>query len=156
MPLKCKMCSRLRRLSLLSPVLYRWVSTLQWRHNRRDGVPNHQPPIVYSIVYSGADQRKHQSSVSLAFVLGIHRWLVNSPHKWPITGNGFHSMTSLWENIPGPLFTKSTPFYWYSDSQYTCINLGRSSDCLRFIMGLPIPVLYNTAAFLRYTIYTNS
>ena len=30
--------------------------------------------IVYSMVYSGADQRKHQSSVSLAFVGGIHRW----------------------------------------------------------------------------------
>ena len=29
--------------------------------------------IVYSIVYSVADQRKHQSSASLAFVLGIHR-----------------------------------------------------------------------------------
>ena len=28
--------------------------------------------IVYSIVYSGADQRKHQSSTSLAFVSGIH------------------------------------------------------------------------------------
>ena len=39
--------------------------------------------IVYSIVYSGADQRKHQSSASLAFVRGIHRWPVNSPHKWP-------------------------------------------------------------------------
>ena len=28
---------------------------------------------VYSTVYSGADQRKHQSSTSLAFVWGIHR-----------------------------------------------------------------------------------
>ena len=40
--------------------------------------------IVYSTVYSGADQRKQQSSASLAFVRGIHRWLVNSPHKWPV------------------------------------------------------------------------
>ena len=39
--------------------------------------------IVYSTVYS--DQRKHQSSASLAFVRGIHRWPVNSPHKWPVT-----------------------------------------------------------------------
>ena len=30
--------------------------------------------IIYSTVYSGADQRKHQSSASLAFVRGIHRW----------------------------------------------------------------------------------
>ena len=41
--------------------------------------------IVYSTVYSGADQRKHQSYASLAFVRGIHRWPVNSPHKWPVT-----------------------------------------------------------------------
>ena len=40
--------------------------------------------IVYSTIYSGADQRKHQSSTSLAFVRGIHRWPVNSPHKWPV------------------------------------------------------------------------
>ena len=41
--------------------------------------------IVYSRVYSGADQRKHQSSALLAVVQGIHRRLVNSPHKWPVT-----------------------------------------------------------------------
>ena len=28
--------------------------------------------IVYSTIYSGTDQRKYQSSVSLAFVWGIH------------------------------------------------------------------------------------
>ena len=41
--------------------------------------------VVYSIVYSDADQRKHQSSASLPFVRGIHRGPVNSPHKWPVT-----------------------------------------------------------------------
>ena len=45
--------------------------------------------IFYSIVYSDADQRKHQSSASLAFVRGIHRGLVNSPHKWPVTRKMF-------------------------------------------------------------------
>ena len=45
--------------------------------------------IVYSTVYSGADQRKHQSSASLAFVQGIHRGPVNSPHKWPLTRKMF-------------------------------------------------------------------
>ena len=43
--------------------------------------------IVYSTVYSGADQRKYQSFASLAFVRGIYRWAVNSPHKWPVTRN---------------------------------------------------------------------
>ena len=41
--------------------------------------------IVYSTVYSDADQRKFQSSGSLAFVRGIHRGPVNSPYKWPVT-----------------------------------------------------------------------
>ena len=41
--------------------------------------------IVYSNVYSDADQRKHQSSAPLAFVRGIHRGPVNSPHKWLVT-----------------------------------------------------------------------
>ena len=45
--------------------------------------------IVYSTVYSGADQRKHQSSASLAFLYWIHRGPVNSPHKWPLTRNMF-------------------------------------------------------------------
>ena len=44
---------------------------------------------IYSTVYSGADQRKHQRSASLAFVRGIHRSPVNSPHKWPVTRKMF-------------------------------------------------------------------
>ena len=47
--------------------------------------------IVYSTVHSGADQRKHQSSASLAFVRGIHWWPENSPHKWPVTRKMFPS-----------------------------------------------------------------
>ena len=45
--------------------------------------------IVCSTIYSGADQRKHQSSASLTFVRGIHRWPVNSPHKWLVTRKMF-------------------------------------------------------------------
>ena len=42
--------------------------------------------IVYSTVYSDADQRKHQSSASLAFA---HPGPMNSPHKWPATRKMF-------------------------------------------------------------------
>ena len=44
---------------------------------------------VDSTVYSGADQRKHQSSASLAFVRGIHRRPMNSPHIRPVTRKMF-------------------------------------------------------------------
>ena len=49
-----------------------------------------------TIVYSVADQRRHQISASLAFVGGIHRWPVNYPHKGKWRGKCFHLMTSSW------------------------------------------------------------
>ena len=50
--------------------------------------------VVYSTVYSDADQRKHQSSASLAFVWGIHRdrWIPRT--KGQLRGKCFHLMTS--------------------------------------------------------------
>ena len=48
--------------------------------------------IVYSAIYSGADQRKHQSPASLAFVRGIHRDRTKGQQR----GKCFHLMTSSW------------------------------------------------------------
>ena len=45
--------------------------------------------IVYSTVYSGANQRKHQCSASLIFMRRIHRWPVNFPHKGPLARKMF-------------------------------------------------------------------
>ena len=45
--------------------------------------------IAYSTVYSGADQRKHQSSAPVALVRRIHRLPVNSLHKGPVTRTMF-------------------------------------------------------------------
>ena len=52
--------------------------------------------VVYSTVYSDADQSKHQSSASLAFVWGIHRdrWIPRT--KGQLRGKCFHLMTSSW------------------------------------------------------------
>ena len=62
-----------------------WLISLRWRHNGAIASQITCLTIVYSTVYSDANQRKHQSSVSLAFVRGIHRGPVNSPHKGPVT-----------------------------------------------------------------------
>ena len=90
------------------------VLSLQWRRNQRDGVSNHEPnhyidvimttiasqitslTFVYSTVYWDADQRKHQSSASLAFVWGTHRdrWIPRT--KGQLRGKCFHLMTSSW------------------------------------------------------------
>ena len=82
--------------------------------------------IVYSTVYSGADQRKYQSSASLAFVQGIHRGLLNSPHKWPVTRKIFpFDDVIMWiilgialENRrPGYIVT-SSPIRWAHTQNY--------------------------------------
>ena len=63
--------------------------------------------IVYSIVYLGADQRKHQSSAPLAFVRGIHRSPVNSPHKGPVAR----------KKVPFDDVIMHTSLSWYVDEQ---------------------------------------
>ena len=57
--------------------------------------------IVYLTVNSDADHRKHQSSASLAFVQGIHRGPVNSPHKWPVARKMFPFDDVIMQNGSG-------------------------------------------------------
>ena len=45
--------------------------------------------IVYSAICVGADRRKHQSSMSLVLMRGIHRWPMNSLHRGPVTWKMF-------------------------------------------------------------------
>ena len=97
--------------------------------------------IVYSTVYLGADQRKHQSSASLAFVLGIHRWPVNSPHKRPVTRKMFpfdDVIICCWHVVLGcrriPLaFSRFQWNGWYS------------SNMLRMYTERPWPVAINSS-----------
>ena len=69
--------------------------------------------IVYSTVYSDADQRKHRSSASLAFVWGIHRGPVNSPHKWPVTRKMFPFDDVILDILYGGFIGTGT-FVWLS------------------------------------------
>ena len=75
--------------------------------------------IVYSAVYSGTDQRKHQSSALLAFVRGIHRVPVNSLHK-------------------GPVMRKMLPFDDVIISQDQHLFLGWNSDYELFVKWVPV------------------
>ena len=84
----------LRKIVLSAWALYMCLiidgaaGVLLWCHNGRDGFSDHQHHNCLVCLlnrYSSADQRKHQSSASLAFVRGIQRWPVNSPQKGPVT-----------------------------------------------------------------------
>ena len=72
--------------------------------------------IVYSTVYSGADQRKHQSCASLAFVWGIHRGPVNSPYKWPVKRKMFPFDDVIMKQKYGVRFLRS--LRWSSNWVY--------------------------------------
>ena len=78
-------------LLLCSPNIYQRLSSSHYNDVMMGVIASQitSLTIVYSTVYSDADQRKHQSSASLAFVRGIHRGSVNSPHKWPVTRKMF-------------------------------------------------------------------
>ena len=98
--------------------------SLQWRHNEHDASQITSLTIVYSTVYPDADQRKYQSSASLAFVWVIHRWPVNSPHKWPVTRKMFPFDDVIMVTNSAPKYTtvvswakvrnKSWPKYFFS------------------------------------------
>ena len=79
--------------------------------------------VVYSTVYSDADQRKHQSSASLAFVWGIHRdrWIPRT--KGQLRGKCFHLMTSSWITIVKMVSWMSNLYNWkrFIDKVMFCI-----------------------------------
>ena len=70
-------------------IISKKVGTLQWRHNGHGSVPNHQ---LHDCLLNRLFRRrltKTSNSALLAFVRGIHRRPVNSPHKWPVTRKMF-------------------------------------------------------------------
>ena len=120
--------------------------------------------IVYSTDYSGAYQSKHQCSVSLAFVRGIHRGPVNSPHKWPVTRKMFPFDDVIMSLSPAcPLTdTRTTQIIDQRDPQNDSTIYNLSSPNIQFMVVLTelkwtIHVLsrfqrnvdWNTAIFLN-------
>ena len=92
--------------------------------------------IVYSTVYSGADQSKHQSSASLAFVCGIHRGPVNSPHKWPVTRKKlpFDDVIMTRMNNPRTTWVSCDKLCWINGLK-TLYNAHNGSQWLAYLSG---------------------
>ena len=78
--------------------------------------------ILCSNVYSGTDQRKPKSSAWLAFVWGIHRWPVNSPHKGWVTRNmfPFGDPIMVYRSLPMYLICHFKYDFSCSDVLYIC------------------------------------
>ena len=85
--------------------------------------------IIYSTVYSDADQRKHQSSASLALVRGIHRWPVNSSHKWPVTRKMFPFDDVIMDCLICLWVAMASPFLHSRTILSTCVAQCRPSVC---------------------------
>ena len=68
--------------------------------------------IVYSTVYSDADQRKHQSSASLAFVRGIHR----GTGEFPAQMASYAENVSIWWRHHAEYFRWLVGWHWYRES----------------------------------------
>ena len=64
--------------------------TLQWRHNGRNSVSNHQPyDCLLNRLFRRRSKKTSKLCVTGLCVRGLHRGQVNSPHKWPATRKMF-------------------------------------------------------------------
>ena len=74
--------SKGRTVSTLKTLIRRTSQWARWRL-KSPASPLFTEPVIQLQI------KKHQSSASLALVRGIHRWRVNSPHKWPVAREMF-------------------------------------------------------------------
>ena len=90
---------------------YRIELAVQWRHNGHDSVSNHQPHDRLLNRLFRRRSKKMSNSASLAFVRGIHRRPVNSPHKWPVTRKTSVSIGRRHHGFYGtPLYRVDIPY----------------------------------------------
>ena len=107
--------------------------------------------IVYSTVYSGADQRKHQSFTGLC--AGNSPGPVNSPHKGPVTRKmfPFDDVIMTYPFVPWNLW-KAPTSYAVMDDKYTaflaCIGI-----CLCFAAYTVVILLVFNKWTLAYCMF---
>ena len=89
--------------------------------------------IVYSSVYSNADERKHQSSASLAFVGGIHRWWI------PCTKGQKRGNFSIW-------WRHHEVFLWYDPISRTALMI-IGQCCLANHFGAFTTMVYGSTKY---------
>ena len=103
-----------------------YLFTLQWRHNGRDGVSNHKPHDCLLNRLFKRRSKKHQSSASLAFVRRIHRWPMNSLHKWTLlSAVRERPLNLITHSLPAQMASnaESVSIWWrHHDIRYFCVH----------------------------------
>ena len=102
--------------------------SLQWRHNGAIASQITSLVVVYSAVWFGADQRKHQSSTSLAFARGIHRGPVG---KFPAQRASNLENVFIWWRHHVHILPPITA-YW--QKQHCCVK------CKQFVVDLELSI----------------
>ena len=77
--------------------MWHFMSTLEWRQNGCDGVSNRPPHYcLLNRLFRHKSKKTPKLTATGLCVCGgggggggIHRWPVNSPHKWPVTRKMF-------------------------------------------------------------------
>ena len=105
------------------------LHALQWCHMSIMTSQVTENIIVCPIVYSGWQQRKHQSSTLLVLLRRLPGSPVDSPHKWPITRTTFAYQdvvndmiilkAFLWRKNIWPTFTKTIKIYLKNKNSVT-------------------------------------
>ena len=109
--------------------------------------------VVYSIVYSGVNQRKHQSSASLAFVREIHQGPVNFPHKWPVTRKMFPFDDVIMPCHKIELYYECTPIVAYNITSLIQNDNSRVFDVYCQYKSIPNA---QTSIWLPTSVFPNS
>ena len=79
---------------------------LQWRHNERDGVSNHQPHHCLLKSLFRCKSKNIKAPRHWPFT-GLHRWPVNSPHKLSLTRIFFN----WWRHHAGCIYLHYTGYF---------------------------------------------
>ena len=116
--------------------------------------------FTQSFIQAHTDQRKHQSSTSLAFLWGIHRWPVNSPHKGPVTRKMYlfddvimYSALLISRSIFAPKNSEKTPGELWGESCEFIVSTKFQISSIVVVFNI---VLYSTAIHRVFIIQSSA
>ena len=117
--------------------------SLQWRHNGRNSVSNHQP---HHCLLNRLFRRRSKKASKLrvtGLCAGIYRWRVNSPHKWPVTRKFFTFDDVIMERFSSRVMCYAVPVIATSNTAF--ISKAEAINQIKLIRISPGPYLFSMA-----------